>query len=216
MMDRRRALMLLHEGAGTTLENLDAGTGVKFGTHTFIIVNKKSDAVVLLRDFTLGSYQMFSSTQNTVDYDGSIVDDYLSTTYAGSFSDGLKALMKATSVTYTIASLSSETTKTITRYIRIPNYSEFSATSWTTALKKYYDVSTESDARIAKNSPNTAVKWWIMDAYKESSAVKMRYVNASGVIQRQTVTSYSNIRPVLHIDKNAKVQFDGETYIVMP
>lgn len=217
MMERRRALMVqTKSSAGITIADVESGSGMVFNSEKYIVVYKDTDCVTLLRDELLNvSMKMFNTTPSVVDYENSNVDQYLTTTYLSSFSQAQQAYMCNANVLVIMYDGSSSTSKTIQRKICVPRNGELSDTysKWLPALKEYYGVSTNNDARIAKLS-GSANTYWTSDAFPSGTTLQMYYVLTTGGIHRQGVTKTSYIRPLIYLLPTTPVKIESGEYVV--
>lgn len=200
-----------------TLADLDVGTAVKVGNDRYILCIKWTATASMLREDVLPtSMKMQNSSSVAADYDGSIVDDYLTNTYVPSLPSSVTKYMSTGNFTINVADVgaASTTTKTIQRKIIVPQYSMMADTgSLTTVLKAYYETTNANTARIAKSN-GTAVEYWLCDAWTNGTQRNMHTVmNTGGRYRRGQDNSYY-VRPYIYMQMATPVKIVNDEYVL--
>lgn len=212
---RRRAIM---SGAGKAPDDvigvLEPGSKVKLGMYPFIVMEQTENYTIIMRDVALGSRAQSSAVTTNADYDGSPVDTYLTGTYIPSFSQIFKNIMVTAPVVISTNYDGTTGTKTINRNCVVPSQTQMQKSGWLAALKSYYGVTTDNQARIAYNSSGTAVAYWLCNAYPSNSGLYYT-ISSGGAVGRTAAYGHTyNQRPLIFIDPTAKVIFDGTQYVI--
>lgn len=199
--------------SGLTITDVPLGSGVKIGTEQFIAVNRVTDGTLMFRDELLSStMKMYNSAPSVTDYEGSIVDTYLSTTYLDSFTAQLQSYFVLRGYPCITYDGSSSATKTINRKIVVSNKASLEDSIVLSSLKTYYGVTEDDDSRIAKLS-GVATPYWLRDA-NTSIAERMQNVAATGIFSRNALNKLYGVRPFLTLDPNTPVQIVNGEYVV--
>ena len=215
---RRRALMMMQGGTQTfPLSDLPAGTGVKIGTDQYILTQKWTITAELYKESVLPtSMKMHSAGGTPSDYENSIVDEYLTSTFANSLPSGLSQYLILNTISYAmvVSGGTSTTTKTIQRSIVVPEYNGLADNSTVVGvLKTYFGTTDANTARISKNS-GTAVEYWLRDAWTNGSSFNQHTVMSTGSRYRRGRTNSYYVRPVIYISLSTPVKIVGNEYVL--
>ena len=209
MMDRRRALMMVTSGVtGTKIKDIPVGSEFRMaeGGYAYIFLGIINNTAWVLRKNVITGTAIMRN-DGVMDYEGSSIDTYLTTTWYNTFSDSQKAIMQETSQTLNFYNGSALASKTIQRKIFIPSYPQlYSDTNGIlSALKTYYNTTNESTARAA------TYRYWTCSARSSSS---MYGVNTNGAVQYPSLTEANYYRrPVVSINKDTPVALVNGYYI---
>ena len=217
LMRRRRALMAAQGGStpSLTLGDLTGGDGVKIGSAQFILI-KGSSVAYMLREALIYTTKYQASATLPVDYDGSNIDTYLTTTFSNSLPSGISDYLYPSSVTYPMGAsgATSTTNKTITRSIRVMTKANTSNNTWLNALKAYYNTTDSATALKAKYN-GTVKAWWLMDAWTNGSSVECYTVLTNGTAGRKGATATDiYVRPLVILSLSTPVKIENDEYVL--
>lgn len=209
-------MALTEDVPSITINDIDAGTGVKVGDNMYILVYKGTNNAYLLRDYVFETKRkMFSTAPATVDYASSAVDTYLTGTFTNSLSAKVRNVLYPVTIKCVTYNGSATGESSIQRSVFLLNNSNVGdSTGIVSALKKYYGTTNANTARVARtSSDNTARAWWLRDAYTGNTN-RFHVVASAGTISYQQSTTANYVRPVISISSMAGVRLVDGIYVL--
>lgn len=222
LMDRRRALIGAGKVApGVPLDTLTPGTGVKLaesGTlKQWIYLGLDIDGNArLLRDRLYGNARRMASSNTLLNYDGTELDNWLTSTFRDFLPLTIQSALVPTSRKY--AYNNGANTNTIMRAISVLTVSELGnsgaggATNFLDALKTYYGVTTNS-AKVGKTESGTNKPYWLMDN-QGSNYYRVFYTD--GTLNGWPASNATAVwvRPTLSVNPAILVQITDDGYVI--
>lgn len=196
--------------SGEPIENLTPGTGIwisESGTlKQWIYLGKDENGnCQLLREKTYETRRINATTMATVNYDGTEMDTFLSGTFLSRFSAKVQGYLTATSVSHQVYTTSTSTSSypTMNRKCYLPTLKQLgfggseAGLSLLSALKTFYNTTSDNTARKAYNESGTNVQHWLSSAYTQEN--RFRNVQTGGQItyNQSTNSSVITFRPIL-------------------
>lgn len=162
----------------------------------------------LIRDQVLSSASKLRN-DTLCDYEGGVIDTYLTGTYYNAQSEALRAAMADSEISYPASDGSAVVTKTITRKIYIPTYAQSYSGKVLNGLKANRKTTNSNESRKAMDSGGYYRGWWTMSArsttymysYGGSGASSYTAPNVgSGTVYRRPMISLKQDTPVALVD----------------
>lgn len=218
MMDRRRALMGTQGEKAIKLKDIPVASSFRTSETTtvnYIFLGIINGTAWMLREWVINTATKMRD--NTLcDYEGSLIDNYLTNTLIPDFSQHAQECMQETSVTFPASDGTAVVNKTINRkaFLLTHNQLNNSGNNVLSTLKKYYGTTSGNTARIAKDNGGTARAWWTCSA---GSTTYMKTVSNIGSAGDTVPNSGSGLvyrRPVVSFNKETTVKLVDGIYIL--
>lgn len=210
-----------------TISQLTPGTevfldeGVVHTPYIYLGLNTDGNAIILRAD---PWKQKRMNNTATAHYDGCEADVLLNSAEEGGFlslfDEATHNALNATSFELSDYTLDGTLQYvTLTRRVFLPTYAMLGyatrqgTPSFLDALKTYYNTTSANTARIARDTSETAVVWWMADGY---SASHFRYVLTNGTAGNFSATNaYCWLRPALSVAPATLVSDEGADAIFL-
>ena len=214
MMDRRRALMASGDKQ-LCLKDIPIGAYFKEAASSvlWIYCGVESGNCQLIRDQVLSSASKLRN-DTLCDYEGGVIDTYLTGAYYNAQSEALRSAMADSEIAYSASDGSTVVTKTITRKIYIPTYAQSNYGKVIAGLRANRKGTNDNYNRAAMDSGGNYRAWWTMSA---ASTTKMHGFGTSG----NDVSYVPNIgsgtvyrRPMISLKQDTLVELMDGIYVL--
>lgn len=226
MMDRRRALMFTQD-AGTPLETLTAGTGIWIAENgtlkQWIYLGKDSSGnCQMLRERTYGQRRINASPMSIPNYDGTEMDTYLSGTFLDNFTAKVKGYLASTSISHQVydSGTASSSYPNMAKKCYLPTMKQLgyggseAGYDFLQALRTFYNITSDNNARKARNEGGTFVQYWLSSAYTQDNRFRVIGTTANLTYNQGTNGSAVSYRPMLSFSAMTPVTNTGDGYVI--
>ena len=217
MMNRRRALMTQGENSITLKDLQTASVFRTSGTSTFnyIYLGIINGTAWLLMEQVISTASKMRNDA-LCDYEGSLIDNYLTNTWQPSFSEHAKEYMENTTVTFPASDGTNVVNKTITRKAFLPTLAQLkdNANGILSVLKKYHNTTSANTARQAKDSGGTYRGYWTCSAVSTTSMSSIGATGTNGNFTPNTPSGTIYRRPIVSFSKDTPVRLVDGAYIL--
>lgn len=218
MMDRRRALIGTQGEKAIKLKDIPVASTFRTSdttTTNYIFLGIINGTAWMLRELVINTASKMRN-DTLCDYEGSLIDNYLTNTWVPSFAQHAKDAMEETSVTFPASDGNAVINKTISRKAFLLTYGQIigNANNVVGTLKKYYNTTSANTARAAKDANGNGRSWWTCSA---NSTTNMGTVGGSGSGGNTTPNTPAGTiyrRPVVSFNKETTVKLVNGIYIL--
>lgn len=216
MMERRRALMASGDKQ-LCLKNVPLGAYFKEATSSvlWIYCGIEFGNCQLIRDQVLSNASKLRN-DTLCDYEGGVIDTYLTGTYYNAQSEALRNAMADSEISYPASDGSAVVTKTITRKIYIPTYAQSYSGKVRDALLVNKKYPSDNNARKATDSGGSYRAWWTMSAKSTTQMYTFSAGGAAGYTAPNTGSGLVYRRPMISLKQDTPVELVDGVYVLIP
>lgn len=213
-LDRRRALMVSGDKQ-LCLKDVPIGAYFKEAASSvlWIYCGVEFGNSQLIRDQVLSSASKLRN-DTLCDYEGGVIDMYLTGTYYNAQSEALRSAMADSEISYPASDGSAVVTKTITRKIYIPTYAQSYSGKVMAGMQANKKETNWNHNRKAMDSGENYRAWWTMSAKSTTQVYAFSVAGATGGYAPNIGSGTFYRRPMISLKQDTPVALVDGVYIL--